>query len=142
MVIWFIEGQESPARYQASYITKHNTCPYGSSSGCVADDVGADLGVAESAVSKGTGSDEESCAISDMRGIFIGSEEHDVTDHDKRGTNEQEDIAAIESPGEKGEKQGEECADHVRWNCVELLGDDGVVWINCLDNRWSKECEP
>lgn len=118
MVIWFIEGQESPARYQASYITKHNTCPYGSSSGCVADDVGADLGVAESAVSKGTGSDEESCAVSDMRGIFVGSEEHDVASHYHWCANEEENVAAIEAPGQKREEKGEKSANHIRWDCM------------------------
>lgn len=118
MVIWFIEGQESPARYQASYITKHNACPYGSSSCSVADDVGTDLGVAESAISESAGSDEESRAVSDMRGVFVGSEEHDVTSHYHWSANEEENVAAIEAPGQKREEKGEKSADHIRWDCM------------------------
>jgi hypothetical protein len=49
--------------------------------------------------------------------------------------------AAVEAPGEEGEEDGEEGADYVGWDGVELLGDGGGGGVDCLDYGGGEEGE-
>lgn len=63
-----------------------------------------------------------------------GGEEHDVAGHCQGGGDDDEDGAAVEFPGEEVEEDGEEGADDVGGDCVELLGDYRVVGVDCCDD--------
>ena len=45
---------------------------------------------------------------------FLTGEEHDVAAHHEGGTNDEEDIAAVDFPAEEREEDGEEGADYLK----------------------------
>lgn len=131
-IIRSVEGQESPSRDQTANVAEHDVCADGGSARRVREDVGGYLRVAQGSECEGAGRDEEGCAVTGL-GILRG-QEHDVSDHDEGGGDDEEDLASVEAPGEEGEEDCEECADDVGWDGAELLVDDGVGvgWVDRL----------
>lgn len=119
-----VERQESPSRNQTTDVAEHDVCADGGSARRVRQDVGGHLRVAQGSEGEGAGGDEEGGAVTGL-GILRG-EEHDVSDHDEGGGDDEEDLASVEAPGEEGEEDREEGADDVGWDGAELLIDDCV----------------
>jgi len=97
------------------------------------------LGVAERTERVCARGDDECCAVA---GLAVGGgEEHDVADHHQGCGDDEEDVAFIKSPREEGEEDSKECADDVRRYCVQLQGDEGVGWVDGLDDGRSEKCK-
>lgn len=97
-VIRTIRRQERPRRYEAAHIATHYIHANACCTRGIRDKVRGDLCVSERPKGECAGGDDEGGAVSGLGIVLRGGEEHDVADHYERCADDEEDIAAVESP--------------------------------------------
>lgn len=138
-VIGAVEGEERPRGDQAADVTEHDIRPNGGGAGGVRDHIGGDMCVGQCAETECARGDDEGGAVSHLR--VRGREEHYVADHHERGGGNEVDGAAVGAPAGEGDGDGEEGADDVGRDGLELLVDDCVAWVDCSHDGGREEGE-
>lgn len=139
VVVGRVRRQEAPRRDEAADVAHHDVEADGGAAGRVRHDVGADLAVADRAEAEERGGDEEGGAVAHA-GVGRG-QEHDVADHGHGRAGDEEDLAAVNLPRDEGQEEGEEAADDVGRDRVELLHDEGLARVDGADDGRGEEGE-
>lgn len=99
------------------------------------------MSVCESAKGECSDCDDECGSVADETLSGFRGEEHDVSDHHERGTEDEVSRATVSFGGDIGDQEGGDCSDGIWRDCAELLLDAGKVGIDSSDDCWEEESE-